>query len=585
MTLDRGEVARRTAWGLALGLTDAGIALLCTPVGPTDVARLAAASCLAWVVVAWVVAPHHRDHSRYGSAVLIAVALLSLLRIADPAHVGMWIGGTLAALTLASLAHIPDERRALVIGLSVGLTLTLTAARRPIAAPLPVASDQPNVLLVTVDTWRADSRSSSTQALQPGLTPFTDALAKRGCAPAPAFSTAPLTGPSHAALLSGTHPIELGVLLNARALPTVPMLAEDFAAAGYRTEAFVSSAMLDGALGYARGFHHYDDDLDDWMALRSATIGPLLSALGHSPAFERDGPATLARMSAMEPVEAPLFVWVHLYDPHRPYTPTADGVKRAGQTHALPDASAFDRHPVSPPPKSGVAATELAVLQTELFGDVHGLPAEAGARRDATAAMATQQYLAEVADTDAMIAEAFALFEQRTGAMPDVWAVVGDHGESLTEHHEHASHQRHLYRANTEVPLLLSSGNCPAGPVSTLPLAQALRARAGLGETETWDVPMVSAVLGPAHGHAPPQMIPKVLLRQGTRELLVTLPPGARTVEQYDLGNDPHELHPLPVDEDLLLDIQPWLDRLRHTPPTDAAESMREALEALGYVH
>jgi len=174
------------------------------------------------------------------------------------------------------------------------------------------SSERPNVLLVTLDTVRADRLGSYGYAT--AATPALDSLARDGARFTQAMASAPLTLPSHATLLTGLLPPRHAVHQNgAGALPAgVPTLAESLRANGYRTGAFVGSFVLDQRFGLGRGFDLYDDDI-----LRdpsTATAG--LEA-------ERNGAEVIDRALAWLDAgdERPFFAWVHLYDAHAPYEP------------------------------------------------------------------------------------------------------------------------------------------------------------------------------------------------------------------------------------------------------------------------
>ncbi len=184
---------------------------------------------------------------------------------------------------------------------------------RPAAPTLPT---RPNVVLITLDTTRADRLGSYGYAA--ASTPHLDRLAADGVRFERAISPAPLTLPAHASLMTGRNPFGHGVRNNGHFVlaSDVPTLAEWFAGAGYDTAAFVSAYVLDRQFGLARGFTHYDDALDP-------PRGP-----GGSLELERRGDRTVAAASAWLSARAtaadrPYFLWVHLYDAHHPYTPPA----------------------------------------------------------------------------------------------------------------------------------------------------------------------------------------------------------------------------------------------------------------------
>ncbi len=170
-------------------------------------------------------------------------------------------------------------------------------------APASTAVPRPSILLVTLDTTRAD-------AIGPGAigveTPAFNRLAARGRAFSQAYATVPETLPSHSSMMTGAYPGGHGVHENARFLAaTHPVVAEALKAAGYRTAAFVSSFVLARRFGLARGFDVYDDELSGGRAERTSRE-TTDRALAH-----------LSQAAGQEP----LFVWVHYFDAHAPYEP------------------------------------------------------------------------------------------------------------------------------------------------------------------------------------------------------------------------------------------------------------------------
>jgi arylsulfatase A-like enzyme len=129
------------------------------------------------------------------------------------------------------------------------------------AAPTASPAEKPNVLLVTIDTLRADRVGCYGHAW--ASTPVLDALAARGVRFETAIAHVPLTGPSHASILTGLGPLGHGFRENAGfVLPAqVRSGVEDFREAGYKTAAFVSAFPLDRRFGFDRGFDVYDDHL------------------------------------------------------------------------------------------------------------------------------------------------------------------------------------------------------------------------------------------------------------------------------------------------------------------------------------
>ena len=176
---------------------------------------------------------------------------------------------------------------------------------------------RPNVLLVTIDTIRADhvgAYGASGEA-----TPGIDAFARDGILFEQAIAPAPLTLPSHTTILSGVLPFRTGVRVNGtdRVSAAVPLLAEAFSEGGYRTAAFVSSLVLRRATGIGRGFAHFDDDFAANAGKDPRAYAPERRC-GETVERAR---AWLAGKPDAAREAAPFLVWVHFYDPHAPYEP------------------------------------------------------------------------------------------------------------------------------------------------------------------------------------------------------------------------------------------------------------------------
>lgn len=186
------------------------------------------------------------------------------------------------------------------------------SAGNPVAAP----SSPPSIVLVTLDTTRADRLGSYGYAAAD--TPNLDRLARDGVRFARALSPVPLTLPAHASLMTGRQPFSHGVRNNGHfVLPEdVPTLAAALSSRGYETAAVVSSFVLDRQFGLARGFGHYDDGLDE-------PAGGAFVSLE----LERRGDHTMTAVRAWidgrsrRDHSRPFFLWVHLYDAHEPYAP------------------------------------------------------------------------------------------------------------------------------------------------------------------------------------------------------------------------------------------------------------------------
>ncbi|HEX4826045.1 MAG TPA: sulfatase-like hydrolase/transferase [Candidatus Polarisedimenticolaceae bacterium] len=177
------------------------------------------------------------------------------------------------------------------------LALALAAAKPPAGA-----TPRPSVVLITLDTTRADRIGCYGRA--GAGTPSLDRLASSGARFAECWSPAPITLPAHLAMMTGCTPATHGVRDNgvSRYDGRIPTLAARFAAAGWRTAAVVSAPVLDSVWGIDAGFGTYDAHLD----------GPR----------ERSGAGTTARALEMARAgSSPFFLWVHYFEPHWPYEP------------------------------------------------------------------------------------------------------------------------------------------------------------------------------------------------------------------------------------------------------------------------
>ncbi len=190
-------------------------------------------------------------------------------------------------------------------------------------APVKVDPSAPSILLVTLDTTRADSIGFESDAVE---TPALDALAARGVRFKQAFTTVPMTLPSHTSIMTGLYPSEHGIRENSRFLDEErSLLAERLRQEGYSTAAFISGYPLKRRFGLARGFDHYDDDMGKGNAERAA------------------GPTTDQALAYLETkLRGPVFVWVHYFDPHDPYAPPEPFASRYASAPYLGEIAYMD---------------------------------------------------------------------------------------------------------------------------------------------------------------------------------------------------------------------------------------------------
>ena len=178
--------------------------------------------------------------------------------------------------------------------------------------PRGVARDRLNLVIVTLDTTRADRIGA--YGSRDVETPAFDRLATEGALFEQAVSVAPLTLPAHSSIFTGKFPPEHGVRDNGGFFLGADQLtlAEILKGRGYRTGGFVAAYVLAGKWGINQGFDTYFDDFD-LSGVRAVSLS----------AIQR--PANEVLDKALPWIEqskdTPFFAWIHLYDPHVPYRP------------------------------------------------------------------------------------------------------------------------------------------------------------------------------------------------------------------------------------------------------------------------
>jgi arylsulfatase A-like enzyme len=280
--------------------------------------------------------------------------------------------------------------------------------------------DGPNIVLITVDTLRADHLSS--YGFDGQTTPHIDALAAESALFERAVAASSSTAPSHASMLTSRYVREhsIGYRNGGTRLKGETTLAELLRDAGYATAAFVSNHVLRRELGFDRGFEHFDDRLPKPEPNRPQI-------------FERKADATSAlALEWLAGTDAPFFLWVHYQDPHGPYAPPAEFLGSAG----VPVEPELEEEPIP-----------LLSSNTE-FGGVPAYQVQPGLTRPS-------QYRARYADeiryVDHWIGELLAQPQLRDAIV----LFTADHGESLGEAGRYFMHGTSSLPAESHVPLLL----------------------------------------------------------------------------------------------------------------------------------
>ena len=193
-----------------------------------------------------------------------------------------------------------------------------------------VAAPEQNVLLITIDTLRADALGSYGGR---AATPHLDRLAREGLRFTFAHAHAVMTLPSHTSILTGRYPFDHGVRDNAgfRLADSATTLAEVAKASGFATGAFVGAFPLDRQFGLAQGFDTYDD-------VSGREVAPSDFAFSERPATE----VVAAAQAWIQRQKTQWFTWVHVFDPHSPYAPAAPFAQQYGADAYAGEVAATD---------------------------------------------------------------------------------------------------------------------------------------------------------------------------------------------------------------------------------------------------
>jgi len=285
--------------------------------------------------------------------------------------------------------------------LALGL-FVLSALAGPAAEP-PLPENHPNIVLITIDTLRADHLSSYGYHLK--TSPTIDKLAAEGVRFENAYSPIPLTGPSHTSLFTSRFPQEHGARMNGFAMPkgskwlSLPQILKRF---DYQNGAFVSAWPLTSRLTHLdRWFDLYDEDL-------SRTY-----QVFNSNRYAED--VTPLAVSWLEENRAgPFFLWVHYFDPHSPYNLREDFAE---------------------PESSGHSKSTREPLNGEMANRI-------------------KRYDSEIGYADFHIGKLLARLDELGLRRSTLVVLTSDHGESLGEH-GYVGHGRQLSEGIVHIPLIM----------------------------------------------------------------------------------------------------------------------------------
>ena len=294
--------------------------------------------------------------------------------------------------------------------LAIGALIAGACGGKPApAAPLQT----PNVVLVTIDTLRADHLEA--YGYERPTAPFIARLASSGVRYARAVSQAPWTLPAMASVHSGLYPIQHGAFEAETALPEVAeTLAERLQQVGYSTVAVVSHEFVSAKHGFSQGFEVFDES----------------NVLGHEAVTSRD--LTMAALARLGEVSEPFFLWVHYFDPHFSYLRHPEVGFADGYAGALPDQLTSGR----------LIAEQHRPLADDDLDYIKAV------------------YDEEIAHTDEWIGTLWQGLEDRYGADDTVVILTADHGEYFLERGRFF-HGKDVYGELVDVPLLIAGAIGP----------------------------------------------------------------------------------------------------------------------------
>jgi arylsulfatase A-like enzyme len=269
----------------------------------------------------------------------------------------------------------------------------------------------PDILLITIDTLRADSLEP--YGATDTLTPKIAAFAEQGVVYESATTPMPLTRPAHASILTGLYPDQHGVLTNRQILPEgVVTLAEILRDRGYQTAGFTGVRFLDQKSGLARGFDTFHAPRKEDKIRGKDVVDRARSWLqGADPA-------------------APLLLWVHTYDPHQPYDPIRK----------------FRRN-IDPEMEKEIPYVKFNALKRVARNHDGDIP-------EAVLKLALDYYRGEVEYVDFWVGRLLQAFDRIRAARRSMVVFTADHGECF-ENGIFFEHADCLYEGSLQVPLIV----------------------------------------------------------------------------------------------------------------------------------
>jgi len=329
----------------------------------------------------------------------------------------------------ARWSSVPPARRVCVLPFFYRCLLCVSLPAIAACGPAPAerrgADPRPNVVVVSLDTTRADHLS--TYGYERETTPRLTQLASEGIRFDAAYAPSATTGPTHASLFTGLAPMAHDVRKNGQhlAAPLVT-LAERLSAAGFETAGVVSSFVLSARFGFDQGFDLWDEDFSQATTPEGVTVWEGLEIEGKFYGSAEDTTRrALGWLDARAHPDQPFLLLVHYFDPHDPYLPPPD---------------------FEPPFEVGPRAA-LKQVRTVFLYDLL------------------------IAFTDLQVGALLDGLDARGLGEDTLVVVVGDHGEGLMDH-GHPHHGAQIYEEAVRVPFVARwPGRIEPGQVVTTPTA------------------------------------------------------------------------------------------------------------------
>jgi arylsulfatase A-like enzyme len=304
--------------------------------------------------------------------------------------------------------------------------LAAAGCRSPAPESAPAADGRASVLLLTIDTLRADHLG--VYGYTRNTSRHVDALAREGTVFDYAYTYWPKTRGSFVAMLTGRRDSQTGYGKTHPALLDFnPTLASVLKHAGYATAAIVDNGNVAAAHGYHKGFDAYRET---WQEAALATEMDRTRAITEGGIrFLRDAPR-----------DRPFLLWLHYVNPHAPYTPPAPY-----------DTAFLDDEARSGP--------RLKVVP----GFHGGIPKQWAVPGQDRLGYYVAQYDGEVAVADEQVGRVLDALRQAGRRERTVVVLTSDHGESLGEHGYYFDHGEDLFDPSLRVPLIVAAPGVPGG--------------------------------------------------------------------------------------------------------------------------